>query len=378
MNRILLAALCAITLASQAALAQSTAFTYQGRLKTGADPASGLHDFRFRLWDAGGGGLQVGSVQCVDNILVTEGVFSVTIDFGQQFTTAAQRFLEIEVRADSGLTCASAAGFVVLAPRQLLTAAPLANNAKHANAAFSLDAADGSPANAVFVDNGGKVGIGTTAPTHSIHIATAGPTIALQDTNAASQQAGYVSYRDNANVERAWVGYGSPGSPDFSILNARPGGDIVLTPLNGDNVVLVGNGGNVGVGTNAPAAKLDVRGNIRLGNVGQFFAPAGEQNLRILAGVISLDGSISQGSGFTCQRLAAGRYRITYNTPFPDRPVVTATTNDEGAGIPLTFASIDANYNPALYTNYVEINVARRSDGGYEDRRFHFIVVGLR
>jgi hypothetical protein len=34
------------------AMAQPTAFTYQGRLKNGESPAAGLHDFRFRLWDA--------------------------------------------------------------------------------------------------------------------------------------------------------------------------------------------------------------------------------------------------------------------------------------------------------------------------------------
>ena len=35
-----------------AANAQPTAFTYQGRLKNGESPTAGLHDFRFRLWDA--------------------------------------------------------------------------------------------------------------------------------------------------------------------------------------------------------------------------------------------------------------------------------------------------------------------------------------
>jgi hypothetical protein len=78
----------------------------------------------------------------------------------------------------------------------------------------------------------------------------------LQDTASAANQAGYVSYRNNSNVETAWVGFGSAGDPDFSIVNARSGGDIILNPFTG----------NVGIGTTSPAADLDVRGNIRLGS----------------------------------------------------------------------------------------------------------------
>ena len=43
-------------LASPPARAQSTAFTYQGSLEDSGQPASGLHDFRFRLFDAATGG----------------------------------------------------------------------------------------------------------------------------------------------------------------------------------------------------------------------------------------------------------------------------------------------------------------------------------
>lgn len=232
---------------SSGAHAQSTAFTYQGQLKNGSAPATGVFDLRFKLFDAAAGGTQVGTTQCVDNVAVTLGLFTATIDFGQQFAVPGGRFMEIEVRADTGLACATTTGYTVLTPRQALTATPLAN---HAKSAFALDAADGSPANALIVDNSGKVGIGTAAPTHSVHIANAAPTIALQDTDSTTQQVGYVSYRDSGNVERAWVGYGGVGDPDFQIVNTRPGGDIVLSAL----------GGNVGIGTASPTARLDVRG----------------------------------------------------------------------------------------------------------------------
>jgi hypothetical protein len=235
--------------------AQSTAFTYQGQLKNGASAANGLHDFRFRLFDAATGGSQVGTAQCVDNVTVTNGLFTTTVDFGQQFATPVPRFLEIEVRADTGLNCTNTTGYVLLSSRQLLSATPFAS---HAKSAFSLDAADGSPANALIVDNNGSIGIGTSTPGHSVTIAQTAPTIALQDTDSTTQQVGYVSYRDSANVERAWVGYGTAGDPDFSIVNARTGGDIALTPLAGGNVLLAGNGGRVGVGTSSPTHSVHI------------------------------------------------------------------------------------------------------------------------
>src|SRR5262245_13310364 len=59
------------------ALAQTTAFTYQGQLDDGGAPADGLHDFRFRLFDAAGGGAQIGPVLCADNVGVSQGLLTV-------------------------------------------------------------------------------------------------------------------------------------------------------------------------------------------------------------------------------------------------------------------------------------------------------------
>lgn len=205
----------------------------------------------------------------------------------------------------------------------------------------------GSSGGNVYRTNG-FVGIGTASPTHYLHIAAGVPTIALQDTNAASLQAGYMSYRDNGNVERAWVGYGTAGSPDFSIVNARTSGDIVLLPL----------AGNVGINTATPAAMLDVRGDIRLGNSGQFFAVKSPQNDRTLRGTVGGTGAIvaGSGSGFTITQTATGRYTINFSQAFTAAPTVIVTslsaarqvnlntTLTTGVGIQVTdLSGVDAN-----------------------------------
>jgi hypothetical protein len=106
-----------------------------------------------------------------------------------------------------------------------------------------------------------RIGVGTTTPTHTVHIASTAPTLAIQDTDSTTDQVGYVSYRDSGNVERAWVGYGTAGSQVFSIVNARPAGHIALLPLAG---------GNVGIGTTTPQRTLSVNGSAEITG-GDFF-----------------------------------------------------------------------------------------------------------
>jgi hypothetical protein len=343
--------------------AQTTAFTYQGQLKDAGLPANGIHDFRFRLFDAGTGGTLIGTTQCVDNILVTAGTFTATMDFGNQFSTTAPRFIEVQVRRDTGTDCSDPSGFTILEPRQPITPAPLAT---HARSAFTLDAPNGSIANAVFVDNTGKVGIGTIFPTHSLHIAGTDPTMALQDTNssggAGGTQVGYVSLRDNSNTERGWIGYGTAGDPDLSIVNARSSGDIVLSTLGG---------GNVGIGTSSPLALLDVRGDIRLGPTGALKAVSGDENLRIVRGTISSAGTVVAGSGFSLAHPGVGLYIITFNTAFSATPTIATSGDLAPSSSTLTFVNVDL-------VSSTSAEVILTSGGAPADIPFHFIAAGPR
>jgi hypothetical protein len=65
-----------------ATIAQTTSFTYQGSLSDGGTAANGLYDLQFTLWDSLSGGNQIGSTQTANAINVSNGVFSLTLDFG--------------------------------------------------------------------------------------------------------------------------------------------------------------------------------------------------------------------------------------------------------------------------------------------------------
>ncbi len=98
----------------------STGFTYQGELQDGGSPANGVYDFRFVLHNALSGGAQVGSTVTVDDLIVSDGLFTVPLDFGNRFDGTAL-WLEIGVREGS-----STGAYTILSPRQALAAAPYA------------------------------------------------------------------------------------------------------------------------------------------------------------------------------------------------------------------------------------------------------------
>lgn len=99
--------------------AQGTAFTYQGRLNSGTNVATGNYDFSFAIFNAVTGGTQQGGGLTNATTAVSNGLFTVTLDFGNQFPGAA-RWLEMAVRTNGG------GAFTTLAPRQPLTPTPYA------------------------------------------------------------------------------------------------------------------------------------------------------------------------------------------------------------------------------------------------------------
>src|SRR5437588_7821463 len=80
---------------ASAAFAQTTSFTYQGRLTDGGTPANGNYDLQFALFDNSAGGTQVGSTQTWSTGLVVNGGFTAILDFVVSAFPGANRFLDI-------------------------------------------------------------------------------------------------------------------------------------------------------------------------------------------------------------------------------------------------------------------------------------------
>jgi hypothetical protein len=98
-----------------------TAFTYQGRLTDTSGPMTGNCDFQFKLFNAASGGTQIGGTQTLTGVAVSEGLFTVQLDFGAGAFNGYPRWLGISVRCPAG-----SGDYVTLGPRQELTPVPYA------------------------------------------------------------------------------------------------------------------------------------------------------------------------------------------------------------------------------------------------------------
>ena len=99
----------------------TTAFTYQGALNRDGQAVTGTCDLRFTLFDAAIGGIQRGLPQTLPGVAVANGLFTVDIDFGDQFR-GDRLWLETAVQ------CTGDPGMTVLNPRQALNGAPYAQS----------------------------------------------------------------------------------------------------------------------------------------------------------------------------------------------------------------------------------------------------------
>ena len=114
------------------AVAQGTAFTYQGRLNAGGNPASGTYNLTFSLFTTNTSGVAIAGPVTNSAVLVTNGLFTVLVDFGAGAFTGTSNWLEIAVRTNG------ATAFATLAPRQPITPTPYAFYAGNAGTAGGL------------------------------------------------------------------------------------------------------------------------------------------------------------------------------------------------------------------------------------------------
>ena len=117
------------------ASAQGTAFTFQGRLNDETRPATGIYDLRFTIYDVAASGSAVGAMITNTATPVSNGLFSVRLDFGSGVFTGGARWLEMAARTNG-----SADAFELMLPRNELTPAPYALYAPSAGTASAMPA----------------------------------------------------------------------------------------------------------------------------------------------------------------------------------------------------------------------------------------------
>ena len=247
--------------------AQTTSFSYQGRLTDAGSPANGSFQMQFKLFDAASGGAQIGTTLTDVPVTVTAGSFSVKLDFGASAFPGANRFIEIAVRHNSGES------YVPLTPREQIVSSPYAVRTLGTAMADDSQKLGGVNANQyvttstvgnAFVNNatvpqtanfnitgngfiGGSVGIGTAVPNAKLEVRGAGVQQRITETTTGNS----LVLQSGAGSNMKVTGFN---------YNTFTGVPLYLS-VDGGNTILNSGGGNVGVGLTSPATKLSVFSN---------------------------------------------------------------------------------------------------------------------
>ena len=400
---LVLACVCAVSSQLSRAHAQGTAFTYQGHLQNGGNPANGSYDLAFTLYTTNVTGSAIAGPVTNAAVAVTNGLFTTTVDFGNAYT-GTSNWLAIAVRPNA------ASSFTALVPRQQLTPVPYSLYAANAASAGSVTAANIS-------------GAISTAQLPALTLANVNGTLPAHTAYTVS---GYQNYTFNTPVlfvsnsatlgsvspALRVVGFGDTASGVLSVSAQGTGliaqfgnaaawvasidtnGLIAASGFSGDGNGLTGlNASQLSGGTvplpQLPAAVVtnNAAGVALSGSFSGAFSGKGggltnlsvsvadiDENIRIVRGTIgyAVTGAtyIAAGAGFTAVRNGPGDYTITYNTPFTDNNNYQSVvvTSQGVLLIPAVSNTYPTSFEVLFYDPVTEV---------YQDpQQFNFIVTG--
>jgi hypothetical protein len=267
--------LLVIYLTVNAAYAQTTAFNYQGKL-TDSGAAQSTYQMQFALFDSPTSGTQLGGIVANSAVAVNQGVFTVTLDFGEIVFNGADRFLQISVRRNTS------EAYTILSPREKIASSPYsirtlsaqqANLALDSNKLGGLDASQyvtSATVGATFIKNatvqqtanfnisgngtvGGTFGVGATNPFSGIKLDIFGDTLFRTSGIGGNMQFGTPNGETGMsllNTNRADIRF------DNSALRILVGSGIT-SPIN-TNGITINTLGNVGIGFANPTSRLYV------------------------------------------------------------------------------------------------------------------------
>ncbi len=329
-NALLIVAFC-----GSSAVAQTAAFSYQGRLTESGNPVTGSRFFRFTLYDENG--VEIPGANVEQTLTVTNAVFNTSLNFGAGVFSGANRTLEIAVKINIGDP------FTVLNPRQPIVSSPYSIRTLSASQAdTSLDSArlggivaseyvTTSSVGGAFIQNT------QTQQTADFSISGSGTLGGALTANTVTAQTATGLYgllhTDGTTTVGTYIGGSTSGAVGGWV------GTVTNDPLhlftnNGQPQLTVLQNGNVGIGTFDPQAKLHVAGNAaqdrdKSGMVkamlyvdGNVFPPS------ILRCYNGITGASTENCGFTINRTSAGFYEVNFGFQVSDRFISIAVQND--------------------------------------------------
>lgn len=240
-----------------AASAQTSEFSYQGKLNESSASANGLYDLSFRLCNSSGS--PIGSTLVKNDVQVTDGVFSVSLDFGAASFDGSPRLLEISVRPG-----ASTGSYTTLAPMQPIASTPYSVrslNATTADTATNATQLAGVAANQ-FVQTGDPRMTDAREPLPNSASYIQNSTNAQASSNFNVSGNGTVGGTLSGNAVNSATQYNIGGQRALATIVSN----VLVGPGAGANVPAGSNGNNTFVGNSAGAATSATAFNTYIGN----------------------------------------------------------------------------------------------------------------
>jgi hypothetical protein len=316
-----------LTLACAYAQGVTQPFTYQGFLRQGGAPLNNpSQSMRFRIFDALTGGAMLWDSGAL-TVNVANGLFTVQLNPPASIWTGADRFLEIQV------------GATTLSPRVRIGSTPYANTATLLN---MFQSGTTNPDRMVITHSPAfsNWGLMYRDTDDSFHFLAGGTTVlrvGLWGPTALQIPAGAAAGRvltSDASGNASW----QPLPPSATVW-AVSGTNIYNT-----------NTGNVGIGTNAPAARLDILG-------GNWDTASTEGDLRIGDATYRLKIGVATGGGGAGHATIAAQGGVNLlslgagTTLATQRALTITGAGNVGIGTASPAAKLDVNGNTILRGN---------------------------
>jgi len=178
---------------------------------------------------------------------------------------------------------------------------------------YSLDAVDGVPADAIYVDATGQVGIGTTSPQSHLHLSDPGSVELLLDADTDNDLIGdatdhpAIRFSQDGGMVQGRIGFLSGEDNVLGLMNEYTAmhADLVFGTSDTERMRIAADG-KIGIGTDSPQAELHVAGSAIVNGTidASHFRIAGEKPLFLKTYYVPRDGwEIETGistSEYTC------------------------------------------------------------------------------